>query len=451
MVSLKNKNMGKCELKKDGKGQELYKKAKQIIPGGGQLLSKRPEKFLPELWPAYYSKAKGCEIWDLDGNKYIDMSTMGIGACILGYSDDDVNAAVEEVIQAGSMSSLMAPEEVELADLLLELHPWAEMVRYAKGGGDAMSVAVRIARAATQKDIILFCGYHGWHDWYLSANLGDTAALDGQLLPGLSPVGVARGLKNTSYPFYYNCKDEFLKLVEKYECNIAGVVLEAARNMTPESDFFSTIEKETKRLGVPLIIDEVTSGFRLNCGGACEYLSIHPDIAVFAKGIANGFPVAAIIGKRKFMDAAQDSFISSTFWTERIGFAAAIASIKKMRDNNVQKHLVECGERVQLGWTALAKKHNLNIHISGIYPLSHISFIHAPLELKTLFCQEMLHRGFIASDAYYASYAHKKEHIDTYLEAVDEVFAIMSKAIKDNNYKELLLGPVCQGGFVRLA
>lgn len=443
--------MEEIELTKTGKGQELYKKAKQIIPGGGQLLSKRPEKFLPDLWPAYYSKAKGCEVWDLDGNKYIDMSTMGIGACILGYSDDDINAAVEKAIQAGSMCSLMAPEEVELADLLLELHPWAEMVRYAKGGGDAMSVAVRIARAATKKDIILFCGYHGWHDWYLSANLADTAALDGQLLPGLSPVGVARGLKHTSYPFYYNNKTEFLDLIEKYGDNIAGVVLEAARNMTPESDFFSTIETETKRLGIPLIIDEVTSGFRLNCGGACQYLGIHPDIAVFAKGIANGYPIAAIIGKRKYMDSAQDSFISSTFWTERIGFVAAIAAIKKMRAENVQKHLVDCGKKVQTGWTELAEKHGLNIHLSGIYPLSHISFTDAPLELKTLFCQEMLRRGFIAGDAYYASYAHKDENISSYLEAVDEVFCIMAKSVKENNYKEQLLGPVCQAGFVRLA
>lgn len=325
------------KLTKKGKGQDLYKKAKEIIPGGGQLLSKRPEKFLPELWPAYYSKAKGCEIWDLDGNKYIDMSTMGIGACTLGYADDDVNTAVISAINDGSMSSLMVPEEYDLAKLLLELHPWADMVRYAKGGGDAMSVAVRIARAATGKDIILFCGYHGWHDWYLSANLADNSALDGQLLAGLNPRGVARGLMHTSYPFFYNNKEEFLALVQKYEGNIGGVVLEAARNMIPDTDFFSTIEAETRRLGVPLIIDEVTSGFRLNCGGACEYLGIHPDIAVFAKGIANGYPVAAIIGKKEYMDAAQDSFISSTFWTERIGFVAAIATIKKMRECKVQE------------------------------------------------------------------------------------------------------------------
>lgn len=443
--------MEKIKLNKEGKGQLLYQKAKSIIPGGGQLLSKRPEKFAPEIWPAYYSKAKGCKIWDLDGNEYRDFSYMGIGACTLGYADDDVDAAVIEAIKNCTMTTLMVPEEVELADLLLLQHPWADMVRYAKGGGDAMAVAVRIARAATKKDKVLFCGYHGWHDWYLSANLADDSALDGQLMAGLSPVGVAKELKGTSYPFWYNKIEQFKALVERYKNNLAGVVLEAARNMTPEEDFFATIEEECHKLNIPLIIDEVTSGFRMYCGGACEYFGIHPDMAVFAKGMANGYPVAAIIGKKRFMDAAQDSFISSTFWTERIGFAAAIATIKKYKANNVQDHLNKMGKRVQEGWTELAKKYGLNIHISGIYPLGHISFVEAPLELKTLFVQEMMKRGFLVSDAFYASFAHKYGDVDDYLSACDEVFAVMAKAVRDNNIVDLLEGPVCQGGFARLA
>lgn len=443
--------MEKIKLNKEGKGQLLYKKAKSIIPGGGQLLSKRPEKFAPEIWPAYYSRAKGCKIWDLDGNEYRDFSYMGIGACTLGYADDDVDAAVMEAIRKGTMTTLMVPEEVELAELLLQQHPWADMVRYAKGGGDAMAVAVRIARAATKKDKVLFCGYHGWHDWYLSANLADDSALDGQLMAGLSPVGVARELKGTSYPFWYNKIEQFKALVAQYKDNLAGVVLEAARNMTPEADFFATIEEECKKLNIPLIIDEVTSGFRMYCGGACEYFGIHPDMAVFAKGMANGYPVAAIIGKKQFMDAAQDSFISSTFWTERIGFAAAIATIKKYKANDVQVHLNKMGKRVQEGWAELAKKHGLAIHLSGIYPLGHISFEAAPLELKTLFVQEMMKRGFLVSDAYYASFAHKDEDVNDYLAACDEVFAIMAKAVKENNVVALLEGPVCQGGFARLA
>jgi glutamate-1-semialdehyde 2,1-aminomutase len=438
-------------LTNHGSGQNLYKKAKLIIPGGGQLLSKRPELFLPEFWPTYYSKAKGCEIWDLDNNKYIDMSTMGIGSCILGYADDEVDNAVIDTIKKGSMSSLIAPEEVELAELLIDIHPWADMVRYARGGGEAMAIAVRIARAKTKKDIILFSGYHGWHDWYLSANLSNDSSLDGQLLPGLSPIGVARGMKGTSYPFYYNNKEEFLKLVMNYESKIAGVVLEAVRGSNPDDGFFEIIQEETQRLHIPLIIDEVTSGFRLTCGGAHKALNINPDIAVFAKGIANGYPMAAIIGKSKYMDAAQDSFISSTFWTDRIGPVAALATIKKMIKNNVQDHLINCGRQIQKGWIDIAEKNEVKVNINGIFPLSHISFIDKPFVLKTIFIQEMLKRGFIVKDSYYASFSHQQRHIDEYLLALDEVFKIIGNSIKEGTSESLLVGPICQSGFKRLA
>jgi len=434
-----------------GKGQDLYTKAKKLIPGGVQLLSKRPEQFLPDLWPAYYSKAKGCEVWDLDGQKYIDMSFMGIGACTLGYADDDVNAAVYEAIQRGNMCTLNAPEEVKLASLMLELHPWAEMVRYSRGGGDAMAIAVRIARASSHKDIVLFSGYHGWHDWYLSANLSDDSALDGQLLPGLKPAGVTKGMKGTSYPFLYNNTDEFLALVAKHKDNIGAVVLEAIRNIEPSEIFLQTIRLETRKLGIPLIIDEVSSGFRINCGGAHLVLGLEPDIAVFAKGISNGYPMGVVIGKRIYMDAAQDSFISSTYWTERIGPAAAIATINKMRKLNVQKHMMECGKTIQKGWKTLADKYTINIKVGGIYPLSHFDFIESPLILKTLFTQEMLIRGFLATNSYYSCYAHKKDHLDKYLDAVDEVFSFISRIIQEGNPEKHLSGPVCQSGFKRLS
>ncbi len=434
-----------------GKGQDLYKEAKKIIPGGTQLLSKRPEQFLPDQWPAYYDKAKGCEVWDLDGNKLIDMSYMGIGACTIGYADDDINNAVNQAIEKGSMCTLNAPEEVELAKLMITLHPWADMVRFARGGGEAMSIAVRIARASTKKDIILFCGYHGWHDWYLSANLANSSALDGQLLPGLSPVGVARCMKGTSYPFYYNSISEFQDLIQKHENDIAGVVVEAIRNVEPEENFFEIIRNETKRLNIPLIVDEVSSGFRLNVGGAHLVLNIEPDIAVFAKGISNGFPMGAIIGKREFMDYAQDSFISSTYWTERIGPVAALASIKKMIKFNIPEHLIDCGKKVQDGWAKLANKHELKISVGSIYPLSHFDFEGDKLLLKTLFTQEMLKRGFLATNSYYACFAHKDHHINSYLDVVDEVFGLISSSIKSGISKELLNGPVCQSGFKRLS
>ena len=432
-----------------GKGQELYEKAKRLIPGGTQLLSKRPEQLLPNYWPSYYQKAKGCEVWDLDGNRYIDMSYMGIGACTLGYADDDVDNAVIECINKSNMTTLNCPEEVELAEKLIELHPWAEMVRYARGGGDAMSIAVRIARASTGKDIILFSGYHGWHDWYLSANLADDKALDDQLLPGLSAHGVARNLKGTVYPFYYNNKEQFLTLVDKYGDRIGGVVLEAVRNMDPEPDFFKVIEQKTQQLEVPLIVDEVSSGFRLTTGGAHLVIDLHPDIAVFAKGMSNGYAMAAVIGKRKYMDVAQDTFISSTYWTERIGPVAALATINKMIKYKVQDHMIECGKMIQKGWNELSKKHSLNLHVGSLYPLSHFDIKENSLVYKTLFTQEMLKRGFLATNSYYSCFAHKEGHISAYLNACDEVFALFAK-VKDNPAK-YLDGPVCHSGFKRLS
>lgn len=435
-----------------GKSQDLYKKAKTLIPGGTQLLSKRPEMFLPDIWPSYYEKAKGCEVWDLDGEKYVDMITMGIGACILGYADDDVNDAVKSIIDKGNMSILNAPEEVELAELLCTLHPWAGMVRYTRGGGEAMTVAVRIARAKTQKDKVLFCGYHGWHDWYLSANLAEDNALDGHLLPGLAPRGVPRALQGSSYPFVYNDTKGFRELVDKYKNEIGVIVLEAIRNTEPEKEFINAIMDVTREFGIVFVVDEITSGWRLNLGGAHLLYGVEPDIAVFAKAISNGFPMGAIIGKREVMEAAQETFISSTYWTERIGPAAALATIKKMQNNDVSRHLVSVGQKIQAGWKAAAEKNNLPIELSGIYPLSHFSFKYDnPLLLKTLFTQVMLEKGFLASTAFYASYAHKEDHVNDYLKAVDEAFAFITRVVNSGNPEKHLKGPVCHSGFKRLA
>ncbi|HYA86310.1 MAG TPA: aminotransferase class III-fold pyridoxal phosphate-dependent enzyme [Nitrospirota bacterium] len=434
-----------------GKSQDLYKKAKALIPGGTQLLSKRPEMFLPDLWPAYYEKAKGCEVWDLDGNKYIDMITMGIGACILGYSDDNVNTAVKNIIDKGSMSILNAPEEVELAELLCALHPWAGMVRYTRGGGEAVTVAVRIARAKTKKDKVLFCGYHGWHDWYLSANLSEDRALDGHLLPGLAPRGVPRALRGSSYPFVYNDTKGLKNLVDKFKNEIGVIVLEAIRNVEPEKEFINAIMEVTRELGVVFIVDEITSGWRLNLGGAHLLYKIEPDIAVFAKSISNGFPMGAIIGKEEVMEAAQDTFISSTYWTERIGPTAALATIKKLRENNVSNHLVAVGEKIQEGWKTAAAKNGIPIEVSGIYPLSHFNFQgKKPLVLKTLFTQLMLEKGYLASNSFYASYAHKEDHVKGYLMAADEVFSFISRIMRDGKPENYLKGPVCHSGFKRL-
>ncbi|MBL8221580.1 MAG: aminotransferase class III-fold pyridoxal phosphate-dependent enzyme, partial [Bryobacterales bacterium] len=271
-------------------GQRLYQKARKRIPGGTQLLSKRPEMFLPEQWPAYYAKASGAEVWDLDRNRYIDMSYGGIGACVLGYADPDVDDAVRGAVANGSACTLNCAEEVELADLLCELHPWADMVRYVRCGGEAMAAAVRIARARTKRDKIVFCGYHGWQDWYLAANLAENDALSGHLLPGLHPAGVPRGLQGTAIPFAYNDMDGLRRALQQAGDDLAAVVMEPQRGAPPAPGFLETVREETHRRNALLVFDEITAAFRLNSGGVHLLYGVMPDIAVFAKALSNGYP-----------------------------------------------------------------------------------------------------------------------------------------------------------------
>jgi len=435
-----------------GTGQQLYEKAKSLIPGGTQLLSKRPEMFLPDYWPSYYSKAKGCEVWDIDENHYYDCSLMGVGASVLGYAFEPVDKAATAAIDAGGMCSLNAPEEVELAELLVRLHPWAGMVRYSKVGGEAMAMATRIARAHTRRDIVLVCGYHGWHDWYLAANLVKGDPLAGVHLQGLDPAGVPQDLAGSNFIFRYNDIDEFLRLVEEHRGKIAAVIMEPIRNAQPESGFLEKIREVTRQEDIVLVFDEISSGFRLCTGGSHLLFGVEPDIAVFAKGMTNGYPLSAVIGRKDVMQAAQDTFMSSTFWTERVALAAAIASIKFFEKNNVAAHLENTGKTVQSGWVAAAKKVGVDIHVGGIYPFSHFSFNYEnPPALKTYFTQEMLAEGFLAFTGFYASFSHTDEIIAKYLAACEKVFAkIASLIAAGTDISAELKGPVCHGGFERL-
>lgn len=433
------------------KGIALWRKAKKIIPGGNQLLSKRSEQFLPDYWPAYYRKAKGVDVWDLDNNHYIDMSIMGIGACPLGYADSDVDAAVKIRIDNGSMCTLNSPEEIDLAEKLVQLHPWADMVRYARGGGEAMAIAVRIARAHTKKDKVAFCGYHGWHDWYLSANLADDRNLDGHLLPGLEPAGVPRGLKSTSIPFQYNHIDELEAIVEKCEGKLAAIVMEPIRDHEPLVGFLQSVRKIANENDAVLIIDEVSSGFRLTTGGAHLLYGLLPDIAVFAKAMSNGYPMAAVIGKEGVMESTQDTFISSTYWTEGIGPTAALATIEKYERCDVPAHLKKMGIAVQKGWQSAAEKTGIDLEHGGIAPLSHFAVKgEVGLMVQTVYTQLMLERSFLAGKSFYACYAHKNDHVRNYLEATEEVFEIISKSIDNDTIGEMLKGPIVSTGFRRL-
>ena len=431
--------------------QELYEKAKKIIPGGTQLLSKRPEMYLPGKWPAYYSRAKGCEVWDLEGNHYYDACIMGIGANVLGYANTEVDNSAKEAIENGGMCTLNAPEEVLVAERLLQLHPWADMVRYAKAGGEAMAMAARIARAYTRRDIVLVCGYHGWHDWYLSANLVKGDPLAGVHLKGLEPLGVPKGMAGTNLIFHYNKFDEFRRLIDEHKGEIAAVIMEPIRNDYPEEGFLQEIRDTTIREGIVLVFDEITAGFRMCNGGSHLKLGVNPDMAVFGKAMTNGYPLTAVIGKENVMQAAQATFISSTFWTERIAYAATLKAMEVFERDCVWEKLNAIGERVQKLWRELADKHELNIKISGIYPISHFEFEYEnALAYKTYFTQEMLKKGFLASNAFYASFAHNDEMLDKYYIAVDEVFESIQRMFVEKRSVFDYIDEVCHAGFERL-
>lgn len=433
-----------------GKGQELYKKAKTIIPGGTMLLSKRPEMFLPDQWPSYFSKSKGCKVWDLDGNELIDMSIMGIGTNTLGYGNDEVDAAVIETVRNGNMSTLNCPEEVYLAEKLIEINPWADMVRFSRSGGEANSIAIRIARAASGRDKVAICGYHGWHDWYLSANHNTGDELSGHLLPGLSPNGVPKNLKDTVYPFHYNNYDELVSIVEN---NDIGVIkMEVVRNFGPENNFLQKVRDLATAKNIVLVFDECTSGFRETFGGIYKKYGVEPDIAMFGKTIGNGYALTAVVGRRSVMEAAQTTFISSTFWTERIGPTAALATLKVMEKLESWEVITEKGEKMKKGWQQLADTHKLAITQAGIPALSTYSFDSADaLSYKTLIAQEMLKKGFLASTNFYACTEHTDDKFELYFNALDEVFGIIAKCENGGErISDLLEGPVVHSGFKRL-
>jgi len=433
-----------------GTGQALYEKAKRLIPGGTMLLSKRPEMFLPDHWPAYYSKAKGYKVWDLDGKEFNDMTIMGIGTNTLGYGHDEVDSAVLQTVANGNMSTLNCPEEVWLAEKLIEINPWADMVRFARSGGEANAIAIRIARAASGKDKVAICGYHGWHDWYLSTNHNEGDGLQGHLLPGLDPAGVPKNLKDTVFPFHYNKIEELRELVEKQDIGV--IKMEVVRNFGPENNFLQDVRDLATKKNIVLIFDECTSGFRETFGGIYKKYGVEPDLAMFGKTIANGYALTAVVGKRSVMEAAQKTFISSTFWTERIGPTAALKTLEVMEREKSWDIITAIGKKMQEGWKSLADAHGLKINISGIPSLSTYSFEgENALKYKTLITQEMLKMGFLASTNFYAATVHSDEIFESYFESLDKVYKLISAcesgALQIDN---LLEGPVCHSGFKRL-
>ena len=423
-----------------------------MIPGVSQLFGKRPELYLPGgKWPSYYSKAKGVYVWGVDKKKYLDFTMVGIGTSVLGYSDPDINKAAFNAVKASSMNTLNPPEDIELAELLLKLHPWAQNVKYCRTGGESMSVAIRLARAFNKRDKILFCGYHGWHDWYLSANLKNSKNLEPHLLKGLDPLGVPKNLKGLVIPFRFNNYEDLEKIVKKNAKTCAAIVMEPCRETLPDKNYLKEIKSISNRNNCVLIFDEITSGWRISSGGSHLKLNVNPDIAVFGKTIANGFAMGAIIGKKKIMKNSTKTFISSAFWTERIGPSAAVAFIKKYNKLNLSELLIKKGKKIKSIWENAARYSDLDIETYGIDPLATFK-----LKIKdwpvgvTYFIQEMLKKNFLATDKCYSNYMHKNNLIKKYQDACFEIFYEISKLSKNKMLRKKLEGPVKQIDFKRL-
>ena len=430
-------------------GTKLWKHAKNVIAGGNMLFSKRPDLYLPNLWPTYFSKTQDCFVWDMDNNKYIDM-LFAVGTNILGYSHPEVDNAVKKSISDGIISSLNCPEEVYLADKLISMHPWSAMAKFARSGGEANAISIRIARAFTGKDKVAFCGYHGWHDWYLASGISDNEILKKNLMPGLFPVGVPQNLSGTIYPFEYNRLDQLQKIIETEDIGI--VKMEVIRNQYPKSNFLKDIRELCTKKNIVLIFDECTSGFRQSYGGIHKCFDVNPDIAIFGKAIANGYPITAILGKREIMEAAQSTFISSTFWTERIGYVAALKTLEIMEKQKTWDVITNTGNKIKSIWEKLSKKYNIKLKIYGIPALIRFDFDCAlSQEYKTLLSQEMLKHGFLASNLIYVSIRHSVEILLLYEEALDKVFSLIRKC-EDGIYSinSLLDTSVCTSDFKRL-
>lgn len=440
-------------LERDGgsslsSGEKLWRRAIRVVAGGTMLFSKRPDLYATQGWPTYFSRTQGCKVWDLDGRPFIDVGLMGVGTNVLGYSNPEVDEAVREVIQNGNMSSLIAPEEVFLAEELVAIHPWAGKARFARSGGEACAVALRIARAASGKDGVAFCGYHGWHDWYLSANLLSGSSLDTHLLPGLSPKGVPKALKGSSLPFRYNEVDALEKHLESGA--IGCIFMEVERNIPPATGFLESVKALSKKYGAVLVFDECTSGFRTQHGGLHLGYGVEPDLVTLGKTLGNGYAVSAVLGTDAVMQQADSSFISSTFWSERIGSVAGLKTLEVMKREDSPKRLVETGLRVRRGWGEIANSNGLKLEITGIVPLSSYTVTgYGATEVKTFVTREMLRRGFLAPPSIYVSLAHTEEIVEVYLASLNDVFRELSK-IDPEDLGNVLGGKTVISSFSRL-
>jgi glutamate-1-semialdehyde 2,1-aminomutase len=421
--------------------QDLYARAQRSIPGISQLLSRRPSRWAFGVSPMFAAKAKGCRIWDVDGREYIDWMS-GVGPIILGYGDEVVDSAVKEQIARGSITTLLDEVSVELAEELIKIIPCAEMVRYAKGGGEACTVAVRIARGVTNRDKVLFCGYHGWHDWYLAANLGGEDRLDAHLLPDIEPIGVPECLEGSAIPFKYGDLNMLEDLLKQNEGQVACIIMEPMRTELPPEDYLEGVRDLASRYGVVLIFDEVSCGFRIALGGVQEFSGVTPDMAVFAKAISNGYPMAAVVGRREFMEPASRMFISSSYWDDSVGAVAALTTLRELQRRDAVDHFRQIGGSFQERIDKAAQDTGMPARCVGNPAEPGIRFdIDDPVQAKkasTLFIQENAKRGLILMQGLFFNCAHDDEALEATESAVRESFAVLKEGLDTGQLDDML-------------
>jgi glutamate-1-semialdehyde 2,1-aminomutase len=441
-----NKDIERNEGSVLNTGQKFWKRAQTVIPGGTMLFSKNPDLFLPGKWPAYFSKSKGCKLWDLDNNKYDDIAYMGNGTNVLGYCHPEIEKKVSKVIKNGTISTLNSIEEILLAEKLVSLHPWSEMVRFTRSGGEANAVAIRIARAASGRDKVAVCGYHGWHDWYMSTNIDNKNNLNTHLMNNLPINGVPKNLKNTVFPFEYNNFKQLSKIVKMHKIGV--IKMEVKRISEPKNNFLQKIRKLATENNIVLIFDECTSGFRQTFGGLHKFYNVEPDLAIFGKALGNGYAINAVIGRRAVMEHANHSFISSTFWTERVGPSAALETLKIMEKNKSWNEITMIGKNIKKQIRYIASLHKLDLQIEGIDAIPNFYFnSNNNMKYKTLITQEMLKKKILASNLIFCSISHKDKVLKKYFNTLESIFSKISKVEKgQKDITDYLKSPIAMSG-----
>ena len=435
------------------RSMEIYQRAGELIPGWTQLISRRASQFAQGISPIYAQRAKGSRFIDVDENEYIDWVN-GVGAIILGHTDEVVDQAVKEQIDRGSIYTLNSSLEIELAEELIETIPSAEMVRYTKGGGEACAVAARIARGTTGRDKILFCGYHGWHDWYQSANYLVDAESGEYPFAGIEPIGVPKALAGTAIPFVYGDLAMVETLLEANKGEVAAIMMEPMRTELPAPGYLDGVKELAQKHGAILIFDEVSSGWRPAVGGIQEYLGITPDMSVFAKAMSNGYPMGVVVGSKEVMEPAGQMFISSSYWSDNVGLVASLVTIRELKRRNAPERFKEIGESLRQSINQAITAAGLSGSLAGLHTNPGLS-LDLPDEtlrpkVNTLFVQEMAKRGIHTYPSFKATLAHSEEDIQITAEAAGEAFKVIKSGLEAEDVDSLLEADIKKEPFRRL-